>query len=193
MSKKRSSVSGRYALLVGATSFILAVAFFWLSDIIAVKLKSLLLSFLFLVIIIVIGILADVVGTAVTIASEAPFHARGSKKIPGAQEGIYLIRNSDRVANICNDVVGDIAGTLSGAIGISLIIQAVVLWPQGSRLLMNLLMAGTIAAVTIGGKAMGKRLAVRQANKIIFLVARTLVAWKKLTRAPFSKIRRANL
>ena len=126
-------------------------------------------------------------GTAVTIASEAPLHARGAKKIPGAQEGIYLIRNSDRVANICNDVVGDIAGTLSGAIGISLIIEVVVILPQGSQLLMNLLMAGTIAAVTIGGKAMGKRIAVREANKIIFLVARALVTWKKLTRSPFSK------
>jgi len=192
MNNKKSSVSVRYAFIVGATSFILAVAFFWLSDILAIKLKSLLLSFLFLVIIILIGILADIIGTSVTVATEAPFHAKGAKKVPGSQEGIFLIRNADRVANICNDVIGDIAGTLSGAMGIALVLQIIVYWSQGDQLLVNMLMTGTIAAVTISSKAMGKKLAVRHANEIIFLVAKVLAAWTRLTGIPVvKKTRRA--
>lgn len=177
----------QYAFIVGATSFILAVAFFWLSSILAVKLKSLFLSFLFLVIIILTGVIADIIGTSVTVATEAPFHAKGAKKVPGAQEGIFLIRNADRVANICNDVVGDIAGTLSGAIGIALVLQIIVYWSQGNQLLVNMLMTGTIAAVTISSKALGKRLAIKQANEIIFLVAKVLAAWTRLTGMPVAK------
>jgi len=187
MSSKKSSVSVRYAFIVGATSFILTVAFFWLSDILAIKLKSLLLSFLFLVIIILTGVLADIIGTSVTVATEAPFHAKGAKKVPGAQEGIFLIRNADRVANICNDVVGDIAGTLSGAMGIALVLQIIIYWSQGDQLLINMLMTGTITAVTVSSKAMGKRLAVRHANEIIFLVAKVLAAWTRLTGLPVVK------
>lgn len=181
MGKNKNAVSKQYTLFIGATSFFLAVVLFWLSEIIAIKLQNLFLSFLFLVIIILTGIFADIVGTSVAAAREAPFHAKGSKKVPGAQESVFLIRNADRVANICNDVIGDIAGTLSGAMGIALVLQIMLYWPGAERLLLNMLTAGLIAAVTIGGKAMGKRLALTRPNEVIFLVGRLLAAWGRLT------------
>ncbi|MGB9847230.1 MAG: hypothetical protein ACPLRH_06975 [Desulfotomaculales bacterium] len=119
-------------------------------------------------------------------AREAPFHAKGAKKVPGAQESVFLIRNADRVANICNDVIGDIAGTLSGAMGIALVLQIMLYWPDGNRLFLNMLAAGLIAAVTIGGKAMGKQLALTRSNEVIFLVGRFLAAWGRLTGRAFA-------
>jgi len=186
LGKNKGNVSGQYTLVIGATSFFLAVVLFWLSEIVAIKLQNLFLSFLFLVIIILIGIAADIVGTAVAAAREAPFHAKGAKKVPGAQESVFLIRNADRVANICNDVIGDIAGTLSGAMGIALVLQIMLYWPGGNRLFLNMLAAGLIAAVTIGGKAMGKQLALTRSNEVIFLVGRFLAAWGRLTGRAFA-------
>ena len=181
MANNRSTVSGRYVFFIGATSFVLAVAFFWFSEILAIKLQNLFLSFLFLVIIILAGISADIVGTAVAAAKEAPFHAKGAKKVPGAPESVFLIRNADRVANICNDVIGDIAGTLSGAMGIALVLQILLRWPETERMILNMLMTGAIAALTIGGKAAGKRLALTHPNEVIFLVGRVIAAWNRFS------------
>ena len=89
--------------MVSITSFFLAILFFWLSNLMAVKVHSLFLSFVFLFLVIFTGIAADIIGVSVTAAQEAPLHARAAKKLRGAQEGVYLIRNADRVANIMND------------------------------------------------------------------------------------------
>ncbi|MBE3587968.1 MAG: hypothetical protein IMW93_05340 [Thermoanaerobacteraceae bacterium] len=181
MGNNKSTVSGRYIFFVGTASFLLAVVFFWFSEVLAGKVKSLLLSFLFLIIIILVGILADIIGTAVAAASESPFHARAAKKVPGATEGVFLIRNADRVANICNDVIGDIAGTVSGALGIALVLQIMLYWKGISQLLLNMLVTALIAAFTVGGKAAGKRLALSRANEVIFLVGRSIAAIQQLT------------
>jgi len=181
LGNNKSTVSGPYLFLIGAVSAFLAVFFFWLSQFLADQLKSLLLSFLFLVIIILIGITADIIGTAVAAAREAPFHARAAKKVPGAQQGVFLIRHADRVANICNDVIGDIAGTVSGALGISLAVQVLVYWRTMHQSLLNMLVTALIAAVTVMGKATGKRLAITRANEVIFLVGRIIAGWEGLT------------
>ena len=78
-------------------------------------------AFLILIIIIFIGILFDIIGVAVTAADEPPFHAMSANKQKGSKEAVILIRNADIVSNFCNDVIGDIAGTLSGAAGATLV------------------------------------------------------------------------
>ena len=62
------------------------------------------------------AILILIIGVAVTVADEAEFHAKASKKIKGSKTSIKLIRNASIVANICADVIGDVCGVLSGAI-----------------------------------------------------------------------------
>ena len=68
-------------------------------------------SIVLLAAIVWLGIIFDIVGVAVTVANEEPFHAMASKRIPGSRQGVWLIRRAEQVANFCNDVVGDIAGT----------------------------------------------------------------------------------
>ena len=72
-------------------------------------------AFLILLLIVLIGIIFDIIGVAVTSADEKPFHSMASRKVPGAMESIRLLRNAERVSSICNDVVGDICGVVSGA------------------------------------------------------------------------------
>ena len=50
---------------------------------------------------------------AVTIQDVTAYTAMASKRIRGAKHSIRLVQNSAMVANICNDVVGDICGIVS--------------------------------------------------------------------------------
>ena len=58
----------------------------------------------------------DIIGVAVTAAREEPFHAMAVDRVSGAQQAIRLVRHADKVATFTNDMIGDVAGTLSGAV-----------------------------------------------------------------------------
>ena len=117
-------------------------------------------AFLILLLIIFVGIVFDIIGMAVATADEKPFHSMASRKVPGAQEAIRLLRNAERVSSICNDVVGDICGVVSGSASATIAVQVIrdfdFSWPQ----IVSLLMSSLAAGLTVGGKAIGKTFAV---------------------------------
>lgn len=137
-------------------------------------------AFLILFVIIFVGIIFDIIGMAVATAEEKPFHSMAARKVPGAQEAIRLLRNAERVSSICNDVVGDICGVVSGSASAtiaSLILAHVELdWPRGIGLLMSALAAG----LTVGGKAVGKTIAVNSATEIVHTVGKILWAFRNI-------------
>ena len=139
-------------------------------------------AFLILLAIIFLGILFDIIGMAVATAEEKPFHSMAARKVPGAHEAIRLLRNAERVSSICNDVVGDICGVVSGSA--SATIAALILsnvdigWPRGVSLVMSALVAG----LTVGGKAIGKSIAVKSCTRIVHLVGRVLHSWSRLVK-----------
>ncbi|MEW6172139.1 MAG: hypothetical protein AB1510_03605 [Bacillota bacterium] len=134
----------------------------------------------FLFFIVSVNVVFDIVGVAATAASEAPFNAMAARKVTGAQEGLALIKNADKVANFANDVVGDISGTVAGALGISIMARVLLIFPKSSELWLNILVTAVIAAVTVAGKAMGKRVAVTRANQVIFLTGRLIARYNRL-------------
>ncbi len=69
---------------------------------------NLISSIVILIVVVLIGIIFDIVGIAVTIAPEEDFHAKATKKAEGAKSSLNLIKNAAKVANICADVIGDI-------------------------------------------------------------------------------------
>ena len=132
-------------------------------------------AFLILLFIVLVGILFDIIGVAVTSADEKPFHSMAARKVPGAQEAIRLLRNAERVSSICNDVIGDICGVVSGSASATIAAQILskfeFSWPNAVSLVMSALVAG----LTVSGKAIGKTFAmnsctviVHTAGKIIF-------------------------
>ena len=181
MGNNKSTVSVFYILVIGIISFTLAISFSLVSETITRKLNSLIVSFAILIIIILISILADIIGTAVTVASEAPFHAKAAKRVHGSHQGVILIRNADRVANICNDVVGDTTGTVAGALGIALAFQIYSYIHSLDQFILNILVTGLIASMTISGKALGKKYALNHANEVIFFVGRIMASWERIT------------
>ena len=137
--------------------------------------SNILVAFLILFIIVIVGIIFDIIGVAVTSADEKPFHSLAARKVPGAHEAIGLLRNAERVSSICNDVIGDICGVVSGSA--SATIAAEVLrnldgfsWPK----LVTLAMSATVAALTVGGKAIGKTFAINSSTPIIHGVGRVM-------------------
>jgi len=126
-------------------------------------------ALLVIFIIILINIVFDIIGTAVTAAEETPFHAMASRKIFGARQAIKLIRNADKVSNVCNDVVGDICGIISGAAGAYIIIR--IIGQTDKISIAELVMSGMITALTVGGKALGKTIALHNSNYIIYKVS----------------------
>src|SRR5699024_1727526 len=74
---------------------------------------------LVVLLIVLIGVVFDIIGVAVTAVNLKPFHSMAAKKIHGSKQSIFIARHADRVANFCNDVVGDISGVVSGsAVGV---------------------------------------------------------------------------
>ena len=127
----------------------------------------------FSILFILLGIIFDIIGTAVLTAKESTFHAKSAKKIKGAKESIYLIKNSNQIASICNDVIGDICGIVSGSVGamLSIFISQVTSIDQ---IYSTLLISSLISSLTVGGKAIGKKYAVEKSDIIIEKVEKVL-------------------
>jgi len=133
-----------------------------------------LVAFLILLAIVFIGIIFDVVGVAVTSADEKPFHSMASRKVPGSLESIRLLRNAERVSSICNDVVGDICGVVSGSASATIAAQILQKFEFSAPQIIGLAMSALVAGLTVGGKAVGKTYAIGSCTKIVQIVGKLL-------------------
>ena len=180
-SKNERSRTNRWVVTVFFVTLVVSGVISLISDEVMAR-SGLLAAFAILLCIVFLGIIFDIVGMAVATADEKPFHSMAARKVPGAQEAIRLLRNAERVSSICNDVVGDICGVVSGSA--SATIAALILthvdtpWPRAVGLAMSALVAG----LTVGGKAIGKTIAVNSCTRIVHLVGRILH-----TRSVFKK------
>lgn len=161
----------RWALGITLWTFLLAVIITLASQFLTEFIESVILSFLVLFTIIAIGVLADIVGIAATAAEETPLHAKAAKKVPGAKEAIFFVRNADIVSNFSNDVIGDISGIVSGTLGALVIFQLKTRYPDMNIFTWSIILTALIAALTVGGKALGKSLAIARSTEIILLVS----------------------
>ncbi len=140
---------------------------------------GLIMAMITLLLIILFGVVFDLVGVAVSTASETPFHAMAAKKIPGARESIAIIRHAQQISSFCNDVIGDIAGVISGAMTGAIVIGIVRTFNVGSALL-GLLVTALVASMMIGGKAAGKGVAMVHNNTIVFVTGKVAYFFKRL-------------
>jgi len=131
------------------------------------------LSFAILAVFIAIGILFDVIGIAVTAATEAPFHSMAARRTRGAAESMRLVRGADRVASFCNDVVGDVTGIVSGTTA-ALIAARLTERFSTESLVFPLIILAVVTGLTVGGKAVGKTFAINNSTAIIFRVGKLI-------------------
>lgn len=136
-------------------------------------------AFVVLAMFIAIGIIFDIIGVAVTTATPAPFHSMASHKENGAAEALRLIKSAEKVASICNDVVGDISGIVSGSTS-AVIVENLMRDFSTRNVLIQLAVSGIVAALTIGGKALGKTFAMNSGTTIVLYVGKIMSVKTKL-------------
>ena len=183
MQAKRNShaTALRHALAIAVWSFLLASAASLASQFGAERIDIFAIGLALLLVVILVGVIFDIVGVAATAAQEAPLNARAARGAYGATHAVRLVRNAHQVASVCNDVVGDVSGTLSGAIGVTLVLKLLEGRPTEAELLVGTtLMTASIAALVVGGKAYGKVIAIEKSTEIMFQVGRLLACIDRL-------------
>lgn len=131
-----------------------------------------------LIVVILLGIVFDIIGLAVTIADETPFHSRSTRGYRGSPEAIMLIRNAGKVSSFCNDVIGDIAGVLSGGLAASIATSIYMTYSVIPATVVNMILTAIVAAATVGGKAAGKNIAKKHSENVVMKIS-VLVYWFK--------------
>ena len=122
---------------------------------------------------IALGMVFDMMGVAVTAADPKPFHSMAAHKEKGGKEAIRLLSNANRVSSVCNDVVGDICGIVSGATG-AVIVARLQKGLDLENVLISVGVTALISGATIGGKALGKPFAMNQSKRVVHLAGRFL-------------------
>lgn len=173
--KKKENKSGRWTLFVTVFTFLMTIALGLLANRLFALIPiwgALAIQFL----LVVAGVLCDLLGIAVATADMPPFLSMASKKVPGAEKSIWLLKHAERVTNLFNDVLGDIFGVLSGATGIAIVILIVGKFHglSTAQQYVDIGMTSLVAAMMVGGKAAGKSFAMRNSREIVLGMGRLL-------------------
>ncbi len=155
-------------IIIGA---FLITLFFSSSSEIIMKNVNVFFGSIIIIFFIAVGVIFDMVGIAVASADQKPFHSMAAKKVYGAKTAIKMIKNAEKVSAFCNDVIGDICNIMSGSAGI-IIASGVAIQYKIDILPTTLLITSLIASATIGGKAVGKSLAINKSEMIVFKFAK---------------------
>ena len=113
-----------------------------------------------------------------------------AKKVPEAREALKLLRRAERVSSFCNDVVGDICGVISGSASAVIAARAIVGMESWLGQLVQLLMSAVVAGLTVGGKAFGKSIAIKNSTMIIHAAAKLIYGVKSMPRWILETVRR---
>ena len=177
--KKERNKTIRWVIVIFFVTILVSGTISFTSDILMAN-SSMLVAFIILFAIVLIGIVFDVIGVAVTSADEKPFHSMAARKVPGAQDSIRLLRNAERVSSICNDVVGDICGVVSGSASATIAAQILRNFDFNAESVVPLVMSALVAGLTVGGKAIGKTFAMNSCTKIVHSVGKLVWAFRQL-------------
>jgi CBS domain containing-hemolysin-like protein len=158
-------------------TFVLSIIFGYVTNLISFS-SNTIVTFIIILLVIFVGILFDMIGTSSLTSSEAIFHAMASKKIKGAKTAVKLIKNNVKVSSVCNDIIGDICGIVSGGLGAVLAISISEQFNVDVAIV-TMLVAAFISSLTVGGKAICKSIAYKNADKILSRCSKIICLFKK--------------
>ena len=162
--EKDNNSTGKWVATVSLLSFILSIVFSFAATE-TVNVLPIPIAIIVLLLVIALGILFDMISMAVNYAEEKEFHSKASRKLDGAKTSIKLIRNAPKVSSICADVIGDVCGIISGAVGT--IIALKITERYNLPINVQVVISALVASLTIGGKAAFKLVAQANSNKIV--------------------------
>ena len=112
------------------------------------------------------SIMFDGIGVSVTSCDITPIVSMASKKEYGAKTAMWLVKNNEKVSNVCNDVIGDI-------FGIRIVTMTDESWEQWTAIAVS----AVVSALTIGGKAFLKNIAISKSKEFVLFVARIIAVF----------------
>lgn len=166
--QNKKKINYKWIALITIITFFVALILGYVS-MIYMEVLSLVGAVIVLLVIVFLGVFFDLLGIAVTAAKDVSFHSMAASKVKGAKESIAVIRNAGAVANLFNDVIGDIAGIISGSASAAIVIKMNE-QISVSSVIISVILTGIIAAITVGGKAVGKEIALKHSNFIVYRI-----------------------
>ena len=160
-----------WIIIIFILTFLLSIIFSTVSNVIANNLN---VYFLLAILLLVMftGIIFDMIGVASLTSNEATFHAKATRKIKGAKTAVKIIKNSNKMATICCDIVGDICGIVSGSL---VAILAIYIAKHIDNIsLVTIIITALVSSLTVGLKAVLKTVAVKKCDIIIDIVSKIL-------------------
>lgn len=179
----------RWVVIISLWTFILAIFLGFIAHYLLNEIQSLAVSFLILLVVVLIGIFFDLIGTAAAAADVAPLNAKAARKATGAKRSVYLVQHAEQVANFCNDVAGDISDIISGTLAAIIVFKIVINIPSDqAEFYLGILLTALVAALTVGGKAWGKSIAINHATEVMLFAGLLINRLEK----PFGWIKKSN-
>ena len=174
---KKEHIDVKWIVKIIIMAFTISFALSFVSEMTIPKLSNV-FGILITLLFIFIGILFDIVGVSVTAADEKVFHSMNSRQVSGAKVAVTFKKNADKVSSFCCDVIGDVCGIISGAAGTTIALN-IANSLDVNLLFISLTVAAIIAALTIGGKAMGKSFAINKSDIILYEFAKVVSIFYK--------------
>ena len=180
--KRKGTKRNLWPLKVIIITLVLSAFFSFFTEIVSTR-SNLVVAFLICILLIVISIIFDGIGVAVTNCDIKPLNAMAARRVPGSKRAIRMVKNSEKVSSICCDVIGDICGVISGACSAAIVLRIIAFsGTEKYQLLISIIASALIAALTVGGKAVEKTIAIRNSKEMVMLTARILGLFSKEDR-----------
>lgn len=176
--KKTKKKRNLWWLKAAVISFVLAGFFSFLSELTA-SAEQIVVIILLLAFLILASILFDAIGVAVTSCDVPPIASMASRKVYGAKTALWLVKNSGTVSSICNDVIGDIFGIISGACSAAVVVKITLTLDASWQRWLSIIISAVVSALTIGGKAFMKNIAINNSKDFVMFVARIISVFNK--------------
>lgn len=181
--KQKSKKKHKYAWLVWGISvlilsFVLTILFSFLTEVV-IKNSAAAVCVVVLLVLLVLNIGCDLLANAIISCNSEAYHAMASKKIKGAKRAVVFCRNATKLSSIFADVIGDICGIVSGAAGAALAVSIALGGGTTVQLIASIGVSAVIGALTVGGKAIFKHIAITFNKQIVFGFARFTTFFKR--------------
>ena len=175
--KKNDLVDKKWIIFIIFISFIISFLMSFISQE-AIPNIPIIIGIVLTLLFIFLGVIFDIIGVAVTSSDEKVFHSMNAKKVKGANIAVLFKKNAEKVSSFTCDVIGDICGIVSGACGTTISL-AISHSYNYSLLITSMVVGAIIASLTIGGKAIGKGIAINKSNIILYNSARIVSIFYK--------------
>lgn len=164
--KNKNKINWPWILKIILITFIISILFSFISET-AIPNLNIFLGVILTLVFILLGVVFDMIGVAVTASDEYIFHSMAAKKVKGAKLAVKFKKNADKLSSFCQDVIGDICGIVSGSTG-AVISMKIAEQLNNNSLFITLIVMGIISSLTIGGKAIEKAIAINKSNEILY-------------------------